>query len=236
MLAPRYQVDAEALMRDLGGEFQEKGGQFKQTRVREWLFDHDCPWSMELASYEGIIHPHFIALLGSNIEALQLALGPAPEVYQCLSVKFKCKNVACEPYWHKCFVFSALENVGTDIPLWSITAMPEQIVCQVYYGHKQGSKIDFVRPQVVAFLRQQIKNFLPAMPEIIDDEITVSAELMAVQNRELQHPLAMDNLAIVDTSEEPRPLHKVDYFGPRQRQGLGPLSTLLHLYHAAVLH
>jgi hypothetical protein len=236
MLSPRYQVDAEALMHDLGEVFAAQGGQFKQTRIREWLFDHDCPWSMELASYEGIIHPHWIALLGSNIEALNLALGPAPEVYQGLSVEFKCKDVPYPPYWHKCFVFSSLENVGTDIPLWSITTTPESILCQAYYGHKKGSKIAFVRPEVTKFLRQQIKKFLPAMPEIIEENLAVSPELLAVQNKELPHPLAIDNLAIVDTSEEPRPLHKVDYFGPRQREGLGPLSTLLHLYHAAVLH
>ncbi|MBP5297341.1 MAG: hypothetical protein J6Y94_08445 [Bacteriovoracaceae bacterium] len=236
MLAPRYQVDAESLMADLGKVFQEQGGQFKQTRVREWLFDHDCPWSMELASYEGIIHPHFIALLGSNIESLHLALGPAPEVYQGLTVEFKCRQVACPPFWHKCFVFSALENVGTDIPLWSITPEEDKITCQAFFGQKKGSKISFVRPQLTAFLRQQIQNFLPVMPEILEEILALSPELLAVQDLADHHPLAEDNLAIVDTSEEPRSLRKVDYFGPRQHQGLGPLSTLLRLYHAAVLH
>ncbi|MEI8348487.1 MAG: hypothetical protein WCG27_13545, partial [Pseudomonadota bacterium] len=89
LLSPRYELDHEKLMADLMSLFQARGGQFKQTRVREWLFYDQRPWSMELASYEGIIHPKEISLLGSNPQGLSLEIFSNNSVFSCLNVDWE---------------------------------------------------------------------------------------------------------------------------------------------------
>ncbi len=237
-ISPRYELDATKLVSSLVDVYQLRGGQFKSTRVREWMFYKSSPWSLELSSYEGIIHPKKLVLMGSHSSAIGLELEPSGNSYISVSMKFE-SNQAKDlfPIGARHFVFSP-KDVGTDFGLWSIKHIGSGYInVEVAVRKREGMKIEFLSKQLYAKSKDILDNHFPLNQfTALSSKLTQGLELWIDEHfhkpRKLRGEILLPaniKLKQVLSPGKTEVVKNVSYFGPGKRDRLGLISSLIDM-------
>ncbi len=234
-IIPRFELDRHTLINDLVNIYQLRGGQFKATRVREWMFYKSSPWSLELSSYEGIIHPKKLVVMGSY--CADIGLEVEPEISSYASVQITFEGQSC-PIGQRHFMFSP-DEVGTDFGLWSVASDEAGLShIDVAVRRRPGMKIDFYIQSLLERSERLLSHTFPLNPveynpqhaprlgrEMWIDEhfhrpSRLKGELL------LSSPIKLRQVRAPGDSEI---VKNVSYFGPARRDRLGLVSSLLEM-------
>jgi hypothetical protein len=236
-LSPRYELDAANLVSDLVDVYQLRGGQFKSTRVREWMFYKSSPWSLELSSYEGIIHPKKLVLMGSTCSPVGLELDSNEHAYISVQMDFdgKASSLGASGTIH--FIFSP-EDVGTDFGLWSVRqGKGENITLEVAVRQREGMKIEFLAQKLVTSSTKLMDRIFPlADASTASNRLRLGREIWIDEHfhkprrlrSEILLPAAVQLRQVLAPGETER-VRNVSYFGPAKRDRLGLISSLIDM-------
>ena len=240
-ISPRYEVDSTKLVDDLVSIYQLRGGQFKSTRVREWMFYKASPWSLELSSYEGIIHPKKLVLMGSHTSPIGLELDPHDHSY--ISVQMDFDPQAESGYDIKDeihFLFSP-NDVGTDFGLWSVRQKSsKRLEVQVALRQREGMKIEFLHSKLLDRAQTLLESNFPLFKAVSNDQQMQQGREIWIDEhfhkpRRLRGELLLPaniNLRQVLSPGKTEKVRNVSYFGPGKRDRLGLISSLLDMKDA----
>lgn len=236
-LSPRYEIDADNLVNDLVGIYQLRGGQFKSTRVREWMFYKSSPWSLELSSYEGIIHPKKLIFMGSSCSPVGLELDSNEHVYISIQLDFEGEATALGNSGTIHFIFSP-SDVGTDFGLWSVRESSSgAITMEVAVRQREGMKIDFLGSKLVERATGLMERTFPlAQATAVPNRLRLGREVWIDEHfhkpRRLRSELLLPatvRLRQVLAPGETERVRNVGYFGPAKRDRLGLISSLIDM-------
>lgn len=234
ILSPHYVLDDKALVKELTSIFVEKGGHFKETQVREWKFYKGMPWSMELASFEGIIHPQKISFLGSWPLGLPLKVKHGWKRYQAIHFETKCPDVRLSQKLGEWVLWSSPGRLGTDLPMWRIEVGEGVIKGQYFYREKPGSKLSFYEDLLKEELLVGLEDWLPGISNNLEKfEFSTGREVYLDQSESFKtSPLPkLKDVKLFDFSSPflRNRLKNVTYFGPLKGSPLGLYGQLLEL-------
>lgn len=237
-LSPRYELNADSLVKDLADVYQLRGGQFKSTRVREWMFYKSSPWSLELSSYEGIIHPRKLVVMGSHCSAIGLELSGTEHAYLSVLLDYKvCSRMHRQLAGEVHVIFSP-KDVGTDFGLWFVRAIgTDQLEVTVAVRKREGMKIEFLSKQLEARTLQLLQDNFPLLkvhekPEKIEQGLELWIDEHFHKPRRFKGELLLPaniRLRQVLSPGETERVKNVSYFGPAKRDRLGLVSSLLDM-------
>lgn len=123
-LTPRYELDSERFTADLRAVFAQKGGQGKKTVISDWQIYQKRPISVLLQSFEGIVHPKQVYIMGGPLHYVPFSLKSATEEEQGgpsgPAWEVRLEGVTRPPLFmqeNSIFTISYPDLVGTDLPL-----------------------------------------------------------------------------------------------------------------------
>lgn len=232
LLSPFYELDQDTLLKDLESVLVNKGGMFKRTRIREWLFHRSRPWSMELASYDGIIHPKNISLLGADPSELSIKLVNPGRSFGCIKANFPYKG---EVLWKgERFLRCASRMLGTEKPLWEADFRDDAVTIKVFVKKLKGSKLDFHEFEIIRLIKEDLESSFPGLSDLLEEphlkwgpEVWIEGE-GAQTKGDIPFPKSVAVKNVKTPMEEER-LHQVYYFGPYKEGPLGLLSSLMEI-------
>lgn len=242
LLSAQFECDGESLTNDLLAEHLKAGGQFKKTTVREWKFHQGKPWSIELASFDGIVHPQHVSFFGGIPEGLPLKSTPDFQGHRAVKVVWKTVKKEGDLFLRSSnnrHFFAKTEWVGTDFPWCSFRLVDDHWVFILPTPYHLGFKTSFIQEALYQFLREQIPDLLGPIEGaeflkngLIDEQIFLTADiwteaaLMGVP--QLKAIYGREKLSWTDGSRpDPRQkLKKISYFGPLNSHSLGLISSL----------
>jgi hypothetical protein len=233
-LGPHFTLDIQRLEGDLIKVFQEKGGHFKRTQVREWKFYQKKPWCLELASYEGIIHPKKVSFIGGRPRGIPLKLGTCQGHYQTIHFSFSLPaHFQHGKEGHQVF-YTQSKKMGTRFPMWYGMVQGEQLHVRYFYRYQEGSKKEFFVADILSILKKEVCEVFPDLEQL-------NQPLYIEEGREiyLDHSFrvkvgSVPNSISVPLFDYSKPLDgvrlkNVYYFGPFRDAPLGLLSGLMEL-------
>ncbi len=230
ILSPFYKLKEDKINAELKNIFEERGGQLKRTHVREWKFYKESPWSIELASFEGIIHPTRVSLLGGIPEKLPLKVFPDNKCYKNVTSQITIsENSNIED---GIYILSKNNRIGTNYSL--MVFEKNEFHCQVeqYVLKKKGQKISFFTKDLNSWLKDDLTELIPGIRSFsmssdfeFGDEVFVAEGNVGRIKNGIQLP---KRVRIYDTSNPilKRKLNNVYYFGPYKDSHLGLFTTL----------
>lgn len=242
LLSAQFECDGEALTRDLLEEHIKAGGQFKKTTVREWKFHQGKPWSIELASFDGIVHPQHVSFFGGIPEGLPLKSSPEFQGHRAVKVVWK-KSDGVDHQLLRCsknrLFFAKTEWIGTDFPWCSFRLIDDHWVFVLPTPYQKGFKTSFIQNALHQFLKEQVPELLGPLQgmeflnhELLEEQIFLTADIWTEESllggAQLKAIYSRDKLSWTDGSR-PDPhqkLKKISYFGPLNSQSLGLISSL----------
>lgn len=244
IISPSYKLDQDKLCQYLLSFFQKKGGQFKKTHVREWKFYKQSPWSLELASFEGIIHPKKVIFLGGDPSNIPIKLGKDSTFYKQLNMTIdlpKGEEISDEAVEVFKTVFendqylSKSKMLGTDYFIYQVKeSTNHSFDVKILLRNKRGFKLSFIKDELVAFTKKELKKYFPIIDWAQGDyDIKWGSELffdrsLAYQNATV--PL-FQKVKIFEKAgpELGQSLKNVHYIGPLREGPLGIVSCLLEI-------
>lgn len=234
IIGPYYDLDSEALSRCLSTRFIGAGGHLKSAHVREWKFYKQNPWSIELSSFEGIIHPQKISFLGTHPSGLPLKIKHKGQTYRTVHFTVAHRDqrlFLCDDSWH---VIGHHRTIGTDYPILKVRFEDNQIIGQYLYREKNGSKLDFYKDGLERFLATELECFFPGIGESLDRvQFSQGREVYLDQSDRFnsESMLKLNQVSLYDFSEPTHQykLKNVSYFGPLKGGPLGVIGQLLEL-------
>lgn len=234
LLSPHYILDESKLSEELSQVFMEKGGHFKETQVREWKFYKSLPWSMELASYEGIIHPHKISFLGSSPQGLPLKINHSWRRFRSFHFEVQCQDHRLSKLKDEWFFWSELKNMATDIPMWRFEVGEEKITGQILYREKSGSKLKFFHQYLNKKISAGLEEWMPDITQKCGNIHFSSGKEVYLDQSSIFKTQALPRLKEVKLYDYSSPflrsrLKNVSYFGPLKGCPLGLFGQLLEL-------
>ena len=234
-LGPNYYVDQKALEDDLAQFFKSKGGFYKKTKVREWKFYKNRPWSLELASYEGIIHPEKISFLGALPIGVPLKLGNIGQGLQSINISLKHPDPRLHGDGQELFICGQRDKIGTEHPLFIFKKTLEGLQIQYFQKANQGSKLSFVSEKIRNQLNEDLEGIFPKLFVEVQGnwDFSLGSEIFIEEEREKKKtslPLVR-NVELFDYSSPSKTtkLKNVFYFGPFKEDPLGMLSSLMEM-------
>ena len=241
LLAPSYSLDQELLERDLEKCFRQLGGQFKRTQVREWKFHKGRPWCLELASFEGIIHPRKIAFVEGYPKGIPLKLEDENPTYQGLLLKNWPSSEEIPHLPPGNFVFGDISRVGTSFPIWWLESphmrkRESRLPLRIHFlsQRESGSKVEFLRQKVLALVENDLAQVFPWMLKHLGQwEVEMGSEVYIRKSHSRKKgPLPLrggGNFFDYSSPTLGRRIKNVYYFGPRRESPLGPLGRLMEM-------
>ena len=227
LLSPNYQLDYPRLMKDLGYEYQQLGGEFKQTVVSEWLFDKKRPWSVELASFEGVIQPKEIVLLGGVPARFPLSFFPEMMTYSCLKVKWELS--VDTGFEQEIIFYSSNDKIGTDFPLWRAVLDGKQIHFDIVVVRQKGCKESFIQQEIRTILLEELAGYCAInSSDIVREQMVFGHEVWMVSGQKGPGQSAAE-LYQIEIKDDKSKLEQVRYYGPYQGGPLGALSTMMEI-------
>lgn len=238
LISPSYLINEERIIEEILPIFKKRGGQLKSTHVREWKFYKQSPWSLELASFEGIIHPSRVALLGGLPDKLPLKISPDNKCY---------KNVVSEisfdgEIFPKSGIHVLVRNnrIGTDQSLIILDNSKDEsrALVQQFVLKRKGQRIDFFKDSLESWLRDDLEQLLPKSSDFkfesgfeFGDEVFIAETLNFLERSNIHLP---KKTRIFDSAN---PLHRkklsnVFYFGPYKDAQLGLLTSMVDIKEA----
>lgn len=233
MLSPFYKLQEDKINEELKYIFEERGGQLKRTHVREWKFYKESPWSIELASFEGIIHPGRVSLLGGIPEKLPLKVFPDNKCYKNVTSK-----ITVDENCHLAdgiYILAKNNRIGTNYALMIFEK--KDLFCQVeqYVLKRKGQKISFFTKDLSSWLSEDLRQLVPGIKNYsqtsdfeFGDEVFVAEGNVGRIKNGIQLP---KRVRIYDTSNPiiKKKLNNVYYFGPYKDSHLGLFTTLVDI-------
>lgn len=232
LLSPCFELNEDSLSTQLEDVFKSRGGICKTTTIREWLFDQSKPWSLELSSFEGIIHPKRIALMGGQPESMPIGIQSRSKIFRSVDVQLNSTPELEGFFGDDYFAFTESKRIGGQYPFWAMRKTRGHYKITLFSLMGKGMKIDFNRDKVIKILEKDISTILGTefTPEVIS--IDFGREICVEDNKNddrLQSFFGKIN--IVDTSSPGSEvkLKNVHYFGPLKMGPLGLFSTLMEI-------
>ena len=231
LLSPFYELDQRKFFEDLVEVNLQRGGQFKKTSIREWLFNKGKPWSVELASYEGIIHPKKMAFVGGIPCGNLVKLKPDVEHYVSLGIELDFSEDLLEDWWHERIIFSGMDKIGSFIPLWEGMFGKRKAFFKFVILAERGRKVDFVKSKVEAYLFEDLEKLIPRVSDIAKNMKIVYGRDVWIDKTKSVSTTNGSPIKLVDFSrpEKRTELNSVYYFGPYSETQLGSLGMLMEI-------
>jgi hypothetical protein len=236
LLSPLYQCDNERLSQDLLELLVSRGGQFKKTRVREWKFDQNRPWSVELASFDGIVHPEKISLHGSLLEEIPLHLAVQGDLYRAIDVEWQMTPNDLNIPENLDFYYIRHDRLGTQYPWWKMVCDSGVLKFSVVAQYLKADKLSFQQNTLHQVLRQDLE-LLFDIPRtsFVQEKLCNTHEVWLSPPHDQSHyPPVTRAFALYD-HENPgkkKRLKNVSYFGPLSDDQMGLFSALMNLREA----
>tara|TARA_R110002072_G_scaffold64203_8_gene159937 strand:- start:27257 stop:28660 length:1404 start_codon:yes stop_codon:yes gene_type:complete len=239
ILTPSYELDQNSLCQSLLTVFQRKGGQFKKTHVREWKFYKGAPWSLELASFEGIIHPRKIIFLGGDPVNVPFKLGKDSPFYKMMNVdiefNFSTEDSSLKALSSNLQFLSKSKMLGTDHFIFSLHKISEnQVSLKMLIRNKKGFKIDFIKDSLIEFIVAELDKYFPIVKwSSAEYDFSWGRELYVDRSLNYKNtgvPL-FQKVSIFEKSgpQAGQSLKNVYYIGPLREGPLGVTSCLLEI-------
>ncbi len=238
LLSPLYHVDRDRLQADCLGSYEEKGGHFKKTQIREWDFYKDRPWSVELASYEGIVHPQTLALFGSRPSQIDMRLANVPQYYRSLNGHLLISGRLNEIDTGNRFIGAFKEGMGGDICFWEfIIESTSKVNFQIFRRYVKGLKEDEYGPILEDQIKKQLNILYPGiidsivgMEALMGDNIILDGRGDGLLFKDSRLPICRSvKMVHYKTPKKGHALKGVHYYGPFQGGPFGFLSTLMDI-------
>lgn len=238
LISTQFETDLERLTEDLLEEFRSGGGQFKKTSVREWKFHKLKPWSIELASFDGIVHPQHVSFFGGLPEKLAIRFGPDFQGYRALKIhqpldaqQAQLMNKASRLKSFRTYV-AKKEWIGTNFPWCAHQRHPQGgLDLLIPTPYLKGFKTNFIAPNLQLFLNKELPHLLGMTAfELQDIELTsdIWMQTMGEGAREMIAQRTSGKLSWFDGSgpESSVKLKNINYFGPLNANSFGLISGL----------
>jgi len=233
-LSPQYKINSTVAIDHLLRCFCDMGGEFKKTIVKEWFYDRGTPWSLELDSFDGIIHPGRLYFFGEVGINLPIEIFPIYKKYHAIRVN---RIPAADSYkmYRNTIIYSSFENIGTDIPLIKVNFRPDMATFDIFIERTSGDKVDFYRDKVAKNI-ESVTNMVTndKAGQIFRDSMNFTNDI-CIKNEYGEDDNAKDyfgNLIEVFDRSIPfkgKKLINVRYFGPLVRKPQGLLSILMDI-------
>ena len=231
LLSPFYELNQKDFFEDLIQVNLKKGGQFKKTSIREWLFCKGRPWSVELASYEGIIHPKKMAFVGGIPQGNLVSLKPDVECYTSLDVELEFLEPPTKGWLHERIIFSGTQKLGSFSPLWEGTLDENRAVFKFIIFVERGRKVDFIKKKVERHLFHDLEQIIPKISKNIRDiKMTYGRDIWIDKTKSTAKNTS-SSVGLMDFSrpEKRTDLKGVYYFGPYRETLFGSLGILMEI-------
>lgn len=232
LLSPCYELNEQNLSSHLENVFKSRGGVCKTTTVREWLFDQSKPWSLELSSFEGIIHPKRIALMGGRPESMPIAVQSKSKIFRSLDVTIPSSEELNSFFGDDYFAFTDSKRIGGRYPFWAIRKDKTHYKITLFTLMNKGMKIDFSKNQVIEILNHDFSHILGKDVDLKPESLEFGREICVEDNKNVERLQSMlKKIAIFDNSKpgSDEKLKNVHYFGPLKMGSLGLFSTLMEI-------
>ena len=232
LLSPFYEINQKKFFEDLIEINLKRGGQFKKTSIREWLFYKRKPWSVELASYEGIIHPKKMAFIGGIPRGNLVALKPSIECYTSLDIELDFMEPPVEICMYERFIFSGIHKLGSPFPLWEGKFYENKAILKFMIFAERGRKVDFIKNKVKTHLFEDLEKLFPGISKAIaNTRMTYGGEIWMDKTKNFQKKSNIAFVWLVDFSSpgKTNPLKGVYYFGPYRETLFGSLGMLMEI-------
>jgi hypothetical protein len=242
LLSKHYVINQDKLMSDLTPVLIGFGGDYKETKIQDWKFHKSRPWSLELSSFEGIIHPEKIVFLGCDPRKLSLRASCKEALYQ--SVHFRCpiEDSRLSFFKDSIIVQGNRENMGGSIPSWQFEIEDGDLVGFCAFRKNKGSKVSFVEEELKRWLEAELNKCLPRLSSSLIDDIdfNLGEEFFPDDSFHYKKAFIPKQKSIV-LSNYSNPLSKeklsnVSYIGPLKRHAFGFYGQLLTLKEGSYFH
>lgn len=234
LISCRYELDLSMLTQDLLQEFKACGGQFKRTSIREWKFHNDRPWSVELRSFDGIVHPQNVSFFAGLPENMAVRFTPDFSGYRALRVKSSAQENTVNSLRLRTYrtYVAKKEWIGTHFPWFAYQQGPEgktEFLVPTLYP--KGFKTSFVVKNLKSFLLHETSKFM-ASSSFSFDSFELSHDVWSQTiGGPTRSPGALRAQKQLSWHDGSRPqisakLKNINYFGPLNDSSCGLISTL----------
>lgn len=236
LLSPRYMIDHKKLNSDLKNLFIANGGHLKKTTVQDWQIEKGRPVNILLESFEGVIHPNEVFLMGGTESSFPFTFRSKWESCSCLDFKFKIDPAYTQFFAGKQLIYSERSRLGTDFPYWYGRFSEQgQVVIKMIFPQVKGGKSTFYQPKMVSLVRQDLKKIFP---ELDTDHLIRSIEVsqgtdqwirLGNQGTILENGSKYFSLRERFAPDVGQKVSSVRYWGPLRAPTLGMFSFYMDL-------
>lgn len=251
LLSPHYLLDEKKLTESLLATFIQRGGHFKKTTIRQWMFEKGRPWCLELASFEGLIHPQKITFFGSELSHLPVRFSTHRLRYNGVSIDMnidRTKNPQLAArlafFFKQRLAYLNSEKVGLETSLWhfSLEEKEQEMNLRVhtFIDAIYGTKISFVEQSLKSQLKGILTdlNFLSDAGEMEHFEISVdhAKDIWSSLGERMGGPQLSEAPTIYNHSvpSQIERLKNVSYHGPLSAASFGLLATMMDVKESAL--
>lgn len=237
-----YQLDSEKIIADLKLEYFKFGGRYKETAITDWQFSHFAPWALELGSFEGVIHPEQVLLMGHLLPDSELPAHSDRHYYYRLGFDshfqkgqdFKNYHdlISLSNNWILCHSDPSL--LGTEYPYLSIRKTFKEegkIKGELWWKYQEGAKPEFFNAEINRQYSKLLASESFAHRDWPKLEIK-SARKWPTWIEGKKGQVGQSLLYQPDVygkGQKMGKINKIRYFGPEKREVLGPFSTLIDI-------
>jgi hypothetical protein len=235
LISRHYTLDQESLRQDLIECFIARGGAHKKAKINDWRFFKSRPWSIELSTFEGIIHPDKLSFLGLNLRSLNLSAHSKEKFYGCVHVDIDFHHDSLTASLGHLHYFTKSDHMASSLPCATFMAESKSRLGGVLtYRRKAGSKISFfeddLKKKALSYLEQWYPGLSSDVKKIslsFGEEIYIDDSFYYKTNFV---PFAK-KVALYDHSraDEKKNLKLVAYHGPHKNLSFGFYGQLLDL-------
>lgn len=246
LLSPHYEIDHQALVRDLLPTFTSRGGVYKKTQVKDWIFENQKPWSLELASFEGVIHPEKLALLGGRPEGLPVKVEVEDKSFRSIEIEINLigdSDLKLGIEGQRIF-YTRSDKVGSLYPFWEGRFIENKGTIKFYTRSYKGMKVNFVKD----FLLSEIERDLSKITKTNIKKIELNSlhfgndlcleEISVSKKKYKQDSPLLAKTAIYDSTAPGQHdrLKNVLYIGPLKKTSFGLFSALMEIKDSPSLY
>jgi hypothetical protein len=237
LLSPRFKFDHERLVSDLLAHYQSAGGEFKKLNIRALKFQRGMVANFELESYEGLIAPSHLLLIGGEPVGLPILLKEKMIAYNAMEVKLSLKNPLPAFLINKKILFTSPMKTGTSWPFWEASFFSDSISFNLVMLKRQGIKVEFVADQVINYLLEDLAFLYPGHEFVVSSsQLKFTLDVLIEDNNTHAHlrETTQNRFRPIKVYSKVSPfsffrLKNVSYLGPYCGNTHGVVSSLLQM-------
>lgn len=176
LLLPRYKVNLPALLNELSKEFRGMGGMEKKTTIEGWQFYKNQFKGLQLGSYEGVLKPRNVVIMGKVNSGLPFQIRRQYQVINCFTFEFRVKESHELSLPYNKVYYSKKEWTGTSIPLIVIdNKNPKEIHIHICFKKGIGSKSKLFYAEGMELAKESLSHIYgPDVFRSLFEEVAVS--------------------------------------------------------------